>query len=579
MLDMEPEQRAAAGVFLAFQAPIELPGVNNANFLRTALNAIRRAHGESELDAVQFLKLARAASKQLAMPADMLKRNVNVGFSGGEKKRNEVLQMAILRPKLAILDETDSGLDIDALKIVADGVNALRGPEFSALVITHHQRLLDYLVPNRVHVLTNGRIVRSGGPESGKGTGKEWLRRPDRGGRVSTGAAGFLQRYEELIGRLPGDSALRAAAAAAFRESGLPGGTQQRRIEAWKFTSLRPLAEAKFQPAPSPRHEAETMLARLPILDAPRIVFVDGAMRADLSAMPPAGFARFAEQPDFGTLTWPDREPMVALNTMLAIDGAALDVPPGVDGGVVQLVSIAGGEADYHPRHSIRLGKGSQLTVVEISVGQGAYLLNTLAEIHVAEGAHLTHIRLQDEALTAFHVSTTYADVEAGGTYDSFTLNLGARLSRTEVHAQLSGARADRSPERRANPGWRAARRFHHRRWPCRAGLHLPPDGQERARRSLSWRVPGQDRGRPRCPEDRRLPDEPGVAAVALRRSQLKARTGNIRGRREMQPRRHGRGARRRADVLPPQPGNSRRRGQVYPGARLSRRGAGCCCG
>ncbi len=168
LLTMEPEQRAAAGLFLAFQAPIELPGVNNANFLRTALNAIRRAHGESELDAVQFLKLARAETKRLAMPDDMLKRNVNVGFSGGEKKRNEVLQMALLRPKLAILDETDSGLDIDALKIVADGVNALRRPEFSALVITHHQRLLDYLVPNKVHVLLHGRIVRSGGPELAK---------------------------------------------------------------------------------------------------------------------------------------------------------------------------------------------------------------------------------------------------------------------------------------------------------------------------------------------------------------------------------------------------------------------------
>jgi len=168
LLDLEPEQRAATGVFLAFQAPVELPGVNNANFLRTALNAIRRAHGESELDAVQFLKLARAETKRLHMPDDMLKRNVNVGFSGGEKKRNEVLQMAILRPKLAILDETDSGLDIDALKIVADGVNALRGPEFSALVITHHQRLLDYLVPHRVHVLANGRILRSGGPELAK---------------------------------------------------------------------------------------------------------------------------------------------------------------------------------------------------------------------------------------------------------------------------------------------------------------------------------------------------------------------------------------------------------------------------
>ncbi|HEX5307366.1 MAG TPA: Fe-S cluster assembly ATPase SufC [Dyella sp.] len=165
LLEMAPEERAAAGVFLAFQAPIELPGVGNANFLRTALNALRRSRGEAELDAVQFLKLARAETKRLAMPDDMLRRNVNVGFSGGEKKRNEVLQMAILRPRLAILDETDSGLDIDALKIVAGGVNALRGPDFSALVITHHQRLLDHIVPDRVHVLSAGRIVRSGGPE------------------------------------------------------------------------------------------------------------------------------------------------------------------------------------------------------------------------------------------------------------------------------------------------------------------------------------------------------------------------------------------------------------------------------
>ena len=165
LLQMAPEERAAAGIFMAFQAPVELPGVNNANFLRTALNAIRRAHGEVELDAVQFLKMVRVETRRLAMPDDMLKRNVNVGFSGGEKKRNEVLQMSILRPKLAILDETDSGLDIDALKVVADGVNELRGPVFSALVITHHQRLLDHLVPDRVHVLTQGRIVRSGGPE------------------------------------------------------------------------------------------------------------------------------------------------------------------------------------------------------------------------------------------------------------------------------------------------------------------------------------------------------------------------------------------------------------------------------
>jgi Fe-S cluster assembly ATP-binding protein len=165
LLAMEPEQRAAAGLFLAFQYPVELPGVGNANFLRTALNAVRRARGEPELDAVQFLKLARAATRRLAMPDDMLKRNVNVGFSGGEKKRNEILQLAVLQPRLAILDETDSGLDIDALRIVADGVNALRGPAFSALIITHYQRLLDYIVPDRIHVLSAGRVVRSGGPE------------------------------------------------------------------------------------------------------------------------------------------------------------------------------------------------------------------------------------------------------------------------------------------------------------------------------------------------------------------------------------------------------------------------------
>jgi len=165
VLAMEPEERAAAGLFLAFQYPVELPGVGNATFLRTALNALRRAKGESELDAMQFLKLARERMKALSMPEDMLKRGVNVGFSGGEKKRNEILQMALLQPSMAILDETDSGLDIDALKIVADGVNAMRGPGFSALVITHYQRLLDYIVPDRVHVLIHGRIVKSGGPE------------------------------------------------------------------------------------------------------------------------------------------------------------------------------------------------------------------------------------------------------------------------------------------------------------------------------------------------------------------------------------------------------------------------------
>jgi Fe-S cluster assembly ATP-binding protein len=165
LLTLAPEERAAAGLFLAFQYPVEIPGVPNTTFLKEALNALRRSRGEAELDAMQFLKLLRQKIKELGISDEMLKRSVNVGFSGGEKKRNEMLQMAILNPRLAVLDETDSGLDIDALKIVADGVNALRAPDRSMLVITHYQRLLDYIVPDRVHVLAQGRIARSGGAD------------------------------------------------------------------------------------------------------------------------------------------------------------------------------------------------------------------------------------------------------------------------------------------------------------------------------------------------------------------------------------------------------------------------------
>lgn len=165
LLAMKPEERAAAGVFLAFQYPVEIPGVGNTVFLRTALNALRAARGEEELDAVQFLKLLRTKAKDLGIGDDMLKRAVNAGFSGGEKKRNEILQMTLLDPGLCILDETDSGLDIDALKIVAIGVNALRGKARAMLVITHYQRLLDYIAPDAVHVLAGGRIAQSGGPE------------------------------------------------------------------------------------------------------------------------------------------------------------------------------------------------------------------------------------------------------------------------------------------------------------------------------------------------------------------------------------------------------------------------------
>ena len=165
LLEMEPEERAAAGLFLAFQYPVEIPGVGNLTFLRTAVNAQRKARGEEELSAADFLKVVREKAKSLDIDAEMLKRPVNVGFSGGEKKRNEILQMAMLEPKMCIMDETDSGLDVDAMRLVAKGVNALRAPDRSFLVITHYQRLLDHIQPDVVHIMADGRIIRTGGPE------------------------------------------------------------------------------------------------------------------------------------------------------------------------------------------------------------------------------------------------------------------------------------------------------------------------------------------------------------------------------------------------------------------------------
>ena len=165
LIGLSPDERAAKGVFLSFQYPVAIPGVPALTFLRTALNAQRKAHGEAEISAPDFLKLIRARASELRMDFEMLRRGLNVDFSGGEKKRMEILQMMMLSPRLAILDETDSGLDIDALRIVAEGVNAMRGPDRSMLVITHYQRLLDHICPDRVHVLAGGRIVRSGGPE------------------------------------------------------------------------------------------------------------------------------------------------------------------------------------------------------------------------------------------------------------------------------------------------------------------------------------------------------------------------------------------------------------------------------
>jgi Fe-S cluster assembly protein SufD len=251
------------------------------------------------------------------------------------------------------------------------------------------------------------------------------------------GAEGFLARYAGLRRRLPGDDTVREAAAASFRAAGLPG----RRDEAWKYTDLRTLAAASFH-EPLSLTDAATLL---PKTEGARIVFVDGRFREDLSELPPqVAFTPFALRPKFGRLARPDREPMAALNTMLAEDGATLEVADGVDAGLVNLISIgtesAGRATAFHPRHAIRLGRGAKLTLVETSLGNGIYLHNPVTAIEVAEEAALSHVRLQNEAITAFHLATLYVDIAAGGSYDSFTFNLGARLCRTEIHTRLLGS-------------------------------------------------------------------------------------------------------------------------------------------
>jgi Fe-S cluster assembly protein SufD len=241
---------------------------------------------------------------------------------------------------------------------------------------------------------------------------------------LPSGAAWFLARYDAERGRLPGDAAVRAAAAEAFRQFGLPGATRGRRPEAWKYTELRPLADRRFETATPPA----VSLARVPTIDAPRVVFVDGVYRAELST-PPASFRRFADAPRFAAAA--TRDPLAALNTMLAEDVSG-------NAGIVHLVSAGTDNAAFHPRHRIRLAAGAMLTLVETCVGEGTYLHNPVMEVEVATGARLTHLRLQDEAVAAFHLSTVYATVDGDGTYDSFTLALGSRIARNEVHALLS---------------------------------------------------------------------------------------------------------------------------------------------
>jgi Fe-S cluster assembly protein SufD len=249
------------------------------------------------------------------------------------------------------------------------------------------------------------------------------------------GAAAFLARYEALPASLPGDPAMRAAGAEAFRRRGLPGA----RDEAWHYTSLRPLAETRFA---APVADGAALSGRLPAIDAPRLVFMNGRFDAGASTLPAQAAVRVGA-PAYGTLAQPEAEAMVALNTMLAEDGAAIAVAAHQDGGTLLLASLGTGDAaeavGFHPRHEVRLGAGASLTLLEVALGEGAYLHNPVMEITLEAGATLTHLRLQDESAAAFHMGTVYVTASARATYDSFSLTLGGRLARSEVHARLAG--------------------------------------------------------------------------------------------------------------------------------------------
>jgi Fe-S cluster assembly protein SufD len=252
------------------------------------------------------------------------------------------------------------------------------------------------------------------------------------------GAQAFLRRYDADRILLPGDASVRAEAADILRKNGLPGA----REEAWRFTNLRLVEEAEFAPPP---FWTEITALRLPPIKAPHLIFADGRFRADIST-PPRNMTVRTGLPALDVLARPADEKLVALNTMLAEDGADITVDDGVDAGTLVLVSSGAGTQKrpvaFHARHAIRLGRGASLTLIELSIGEGAYLNNPVFSVHVAEDATLVHLRLQEEAAAAFHLSTLYAEIAARGTYDSFALTLGGRLVRTEVHARLAGERA-----------------------------------------------------------------------------------------------------------------------------------------
>ncbi len=450
LIGLEPDERAARGLFLAFQYPLEIPGVSTMTFLKAAVDAQRKRRGEPELKPGDFLKSVRAAAKTLGVSDEMLKRSLNVGFSGGEKKRMEILQMTLFEPRFCVLDETDSGLDIDALRIVSEGVNALRAKGRSMLVITHYQRLLDYIVPDRVHVLAKGRIVHSGTKELASETRGVGLRRVPRGRLMSANVRSLRTPAEEgliqALGELPSSPA-RDRALGLVSDGGLP----HRRVEQWKYFDLRAMMRDARSAATAPEAAARQKAIAAPVpfkgLSATAILFVDGYRIADLPQGLEAGLTirPLDGAADLGRLSSERADTVVALAEAFTRDGVVIEVAAdaSIETPILLDFQASGASLAATPRVLVSLGAGASLHLIEAHRGTvGAYQVNALTEISIGDGARLDHVKLQAQSAEAIHLSSAFVDLGARAAYHGFALEEGGAQCRRQTFVRYSGEHA-----------------------------------------------------------------------------------------------------------------------------------------
>ena len=436
LLALSPEDRAGEGIFMAFQYPVEIPGVSNQFFLQTALNAVRSYRSQETLDRFDFQDLMEEKIALLKMPEDLLTRSVNVGFSGGEKKRNDILQMAVLEPELCILDESDSGLDIDALKVVADGVNSLRDGKRSFIIVTHYQRILDYIKPDYVHVLYQGRIVKSGDFTLVKQLEEQGYGLPN--------SSNALQQWHHLF---EAEGTKRSPQAQQHLQQLLRTGLPTRKHENWKYTPLEGLTNSQFVSIAgeiSPQQRDALALT----LDAVRLVFVDGRYVSALSdATEGSGYEVSINDDRQGVPDAIQAEVFLHLTESLAQSVTHIAVKRGQRPAKPLLLmhitqGVAGEEVNTaHYRHHLDLAEGAEATVIEhfVSLNDARHFTGARFTINVAANAHLQHIKLAFENPVSHHFAHNDLLLADDATAFSHSFLLGGAVLRHNTSTQLNG--------------------------------------------------------------------------------------------------------------------------------------------